>query len=111
MDIDGKQVEAELLPADKARGIYNEIVRKAKDPALLEYAGRDMFRVHIFPIEANGKKRITLKYTELLKMDNGLVDYHYTLNTEKFSSKPLKNISLKVTIDSNDPITTLYSPT
>ena len=111
MDIDGKQVEAELLPADKARTIYNDIVRKSKDPALLEYAGRDMFRVHIFPIPANGRKQITLKYTELLKLDNGLLDYHYTLNTEKFSSKPLQNVSLKVSVDCTEPITTLYSPT
>ncbi len=111
MDIDGKQVPAELLPAEKARTIYNDIVRKSKDPALLEYAGRDMFRVHIFPIPANGKKQITLSYTELLKQDNGLVDYHYTLNTEKFSSKPLQNVILKVTVDCSEPITTLYSPT
>jgi len=111
MDIDGKQVEAELLPADKARDIYNEIVRKSKDPALLEYAGRAMFKVHIFPIEPNSKKQIKLKYTQLLKQDNGLLDYHYTLNTEKFSSKPLQNVSMKVTVNSTDPITTLYSPT
>ena len=111
MDIDGKQVEAELLPAEKARTIYNDIVRKAKDPALLEYAGRDMFRVHIFPIPANGSKRIQLKYTELLKQDNGLLDYHYTLDTEKYSSKPLKNLSMKVNIESTEPITDLYSPT
>jgi len=81
MDIDGKTVEAELLPAEKARGIYNEIVRKSKDPALLEYAGRAMYKVHIFPIPANGDKRIQLKYTELMKQDNGLLDYHYTLDT------------------------------
>jgi Ca-activated chloride channel family protein len=111
MDIDGKTMEAELLPADKARGIYEEIVRKSKDPALLEYAGRAMFRVHIFPIEPNSRKRIQLKYTELLKQDNGLLDYHYTLNTEKYSSKPLHNLSMKVTVNGSTPITTLYSPT
>src|ERR1039458_2259805 len=48
MDIGGKQVEAELLPADKARRIYEDIVRKLKDPALLEYADRDVFKVRIF---------------------------------------------------------------
>src|SRR5512137_2675099 len=48
MEIDGKQVEAELLAADKARRIYEDIVRKLKDPALLEYAGRDVFKVRIF---------------------------------------------------------------
>ena len=111
MDIDGKMMEAELLPADKAREIYADIVRKAKDPALLEYAGRAMFRVHIFPIEPNSKKRITLKYTELLKQDNGLLDYHYTLNTEKYSSRPLKNVSITLNITSTTPLTTLYSPT
>jgi Ca-activated chloride channel homolog len=111
MDIDGKQVEAELLSADKARRIYEEIVRREKDPALLEYAGRAMFKVHIFPIEPNSTKRVQLKYTELLKMDNNLMDYHYTLNTEKFSSRPLQNVAIKVAIKSTEPLTTLYSPT
>src|SRR4051812_21813611 len=39
MEIAGKMVEAELLPADKARHIYEDIVRTMRDPALLEYAG------------------------------------------------------------------------
>src|SRR5215212_670490 len=56
MDINGKMQEAELLPADKARAIYEDIVRRSKDPALLEYVGRDKLKVRIFPIEANGKK-------------------------------------------------------
>jgi len=110
MDIDGKMMVAELLPADKARKIYEDIVRASKDPALLEYAGRAMFRVRIFPIEPNAKKRVHLNYTELLKNDNNLIHYHYTLNTEKFSAKPLKNVSMKLTINSNEPITTVYSP-
>src|SRR5438093_9570975 len=75
MEIDGKQVEAELLAADKARGIYEDIVRRLKDPALLEYAGRDVFKVRSFRIEPNGKKRVTLSYTQLLKADDGLVSY------------------------------------
>ncbi len=111
MEINGKPMEAELLPADKARQIYEDIVRKSRDPALLEYAGRAMFKVRIFPIEANSKKRVQLKYTELLRQDNNLLDYHYTLNTEKYSSKPIPNVSIKVTIDTTTPITTLYSPT
>src|ERR1700690_2135543 len=96
MEIDGKQVEAELLPADKARQIYEDIVRKLKNPALLEYAGRDIFKARIFPIEPNSKKRITLSYTELLKADDGLVSYVLPLNTEKFSAKAIKNVSVKV---------------
>src|ERR1019366_189961 len=104
MEIDGKQVEAELLPAEKARQIYEDIVRKLKDPALLEYAGRDVFKVRIFPIEPNSRKRITLSYTELLKADNSLVTYTLPLNTEKFSAKPIRNVSVKVDLESKRPL-------
>ncbi|MFM8469548.1 MAG: VIT domain-containing protein, partial [Limisphaerales bacterium] len=45
MEIDGKKVDAELLAADKARGIYEDIVRSMRDPALLDYLGQDVFRV------------------------------------------------------------------
>ena len=110
MEIDGKQVEAELLPAEKARRIYEDIVRKLRDPALLEYAGRDVFKVRIFPIEPNSKKRITLSYTELLKADDGLVSYVLPLNTEKFSAKPIRNVSVKVDLESKRPLKSIYSP-
>lgn len=110
MDIGGKQVEAELLPADKARRIYEDIVRKAKDPALLEYADRDALKVRIFPIEPHSKKRITLRYTQLLKSDSGLVSYVYPLNTEKFSAKPIKSVSVKVELESKQPLKSIYSP-
>ena len=110
MEIDGKQVEAELLPAEKARRIYEDIVRKLKDPALLEYAGRDVFKVRIFPIEPNSKKRITISYTELLKADDGLVSYVLPLNTEKYSAKPIRNVSVKVELESKRPLKSIYSP-
>ena len=110
MDIGGKMVEAELLPADKARKIYEDIVRKAKDPALLEYADRDVFRVRIFPIEPNSRKRIKLSYTQVLKADAGLIGYSYPLNTEKFSAKPIKDVSIKVEITSDRPLKAIYSP-
>jgi Ca-activated chloride channel homolog len=110
MEIDGKQVEAELLPADKARRIYEDIVRNMRDPALLEYAGRDLFKLRIFPIEPQGKKRITLSYTQLLKADNNLVSYELPLNTEKFSAKPIKNVSVKIELETQRAIKTIYSP-
>jgi len=110
MEIGGKQVEAELLTADKARNIYEEIVRRQRDPALLEYVGRDLFKVRIFPIEANAKKRITLSYSQLLKSDAGLVNFLFPLNTEKFSAKPLKSVSVKIDLESKRALKSIYSP-
>jgi len=111
MEIDGRMAEAELLSAGKARQIYEEIVRKARDPALLEYAGQDMFKVRIFPIEPNSKKRIKVSYTQVLKMDGGLVSYLLPLNTEKFSAKPIKTVSVKVELESKHALKSIYSPT
>ena len=51
MDINGKMMKAELLKGDKARKIYEDIVRSAQDPALMEYAENDLYKVRIFPIE------------------------------------------------------------
>ena len=85
-------------------------MRKLKDPALLEYADRDVFKVRIFPIEPNSKKRIKLSYTQVLKADAGLVSYVYPLNTEKFSAKPIKNVSVKVELQNDRPLKSIYSP-
>jgi Ca-activated chloride channel family protein len=111
MEIGGKETTAELLPADKARAIYEDIVRREKDPALLEYADRGLFRVHVYPIEGNSHKRVRITYSEVLKMDSGLVSYTYPLNTEKFSSAPIHDVSVSVQLKSDQPITSIYSPT
>jgi Ca-activated chloride channel homolog len=110
MLIDGKPAEAELLTAEKARGIYEDIVRRQLDPALLEYAGRDLFKVRIFPIEPNARRKITLTYSQLLKSDSGLVGFVLPLNTEKFSAKPLRSVSLKLELESKRALKSIYSP-
>ena len=110
MEIDGKKVDAELLPADKARRIYEDIVRSMRDPALLEYIGQDVFRVRIFPFAPNERKRVTLSYTQVLKADGGLLNYVAPLNTAKFSAKPLQNVSLKVELAGSRPLKAVWSP-
>ena len=111
MDIGGKMMDAELLSADKARAYYEEIVRKAKDPALLEYMGRGAFKLRIFPIEPRAGKRVKITYTQLLKSDSGLVEYVYPLNTEKFSSAALKDVSIRVTLEGAQQLKSVYCPT
>jgi Ca-activated chloride channel family protein len=111
MFVDGEPLTAEILPADEARQIYEEIVRQRIDPALLEYVGRGAYRARIFPIPAQGQRRIELAYDEILRRDGGIVRYLYPLNTEKFSSEPLEDVSVQVTLRSSAPIKAIYSPT
>ena len=110
MFIDGRETEAELLDAQKARRIYEDIVRRLRDPALLEYGDRGAFKVRIFPIEPMSVKRVKISYVEILAVDNRISEYVYPLNTEKFSAKPLKDVSVKVDLQTRDPLKTVYCP-
>jgi Ca-activated chloride channel family protein len=104
MEIDGKPVSAELLAADKARGIYEDIVRRQRDPALLEFIERDLYKVRIFPIEPHSVKKVAFSYEQLLVSDGGLVRFVYPLSVEKFSSRPIEKVSLKVDLEAGRPL-------
>ena len=108
--MDGKPVEGKVLDAKQARQTYEDIVQRMRDPALLEYANRGAVQASLYPIEPKSERRIELEYTQALVADNGLVQYVYPLNTEKFSAKPLENVSVTVDIRSNIPIRAVYSP-
>jgi Ca-activated chloride channel family protein len=110
MWVDGEKLEGQVLERDEARRIYEDIVRRRRDPALLEYVGRDAFQASIYPIPPGGERRIELEYSQVLQMDNGLVEYVYPLNTEKFSPRPLEEVTVNVTIRSNEPLKAIYSP-
>jgi Ca-activated chloride channel family protein len=110
MFIGNERVKGEILDSREARRIYEDIVRRMRDPGLLEYMGRNLFRARVYPIPARGEKRVQISYTEVLKAENGLVKYLYPLNTEKFSRDPLQDVSVSVRIESQVPIVNVYSP-
>ncbi|MFQ5824741.1 MAG: VIT domain-containing protein [bacterium] len=110
MFVDGEELTAKIYDADSARVIYESIVRRNLDPALLEYVGRGLFQARVYPILAKGEKRIKISYSELLNYDSDIYRYLYPLSTEKFSSKPLEDVSVNVTLASSNPIKTIYSP-
>lgn len=111
MIINGREVQAELLDAIKAKQLYEDIVRQIRDPALLEYTGQGIFKVRIFPIEPRSTKKVSISYREVLDYDSGVYEYVYPLNTEKFSAKPLKDVSIKIDLKTNKEIKNIYSPT
>jgi Ca-activated chloride channel family protein len=110
MWVDGERLPGEMLPADEARRIYEDIVRRQRDPALLEYIGRNTFRASIFPIPPKSEKRVEIEYSEVLALDSGLLHYRYPLDTERFSPKPIEDVSVHVEIRSKEGIKAVYSP-
>ena len=77
----GKKLVGEVRTREEARRIYDEIVRRQKDPGLLEYAGKDLFQASIFPIPGNSDKKLELKYSQVLKAESGTVSFKYPLGT------------------------------
>src|SRR5262252_6823876 len=76
-----KRLVGEARSRDEARRIYNDIVRSRRDPALLEYAGKNLFQASVFPIAPKSDKRIELTYSQVLRNDSGTVSYRYPLST------------------------------
>ncbi|MDK1031205.1 MAG: VIT domain-containing protein, partial [Planctomycetia bacterium] len=111
MYIDGKRVKGGLLKKEKAREIYETIVRRMKDPALLEYMDSQLLRLRIFPVPAQGTRKIELEYTELVPVDNGLAEYVFPLRTGAQASRTLDDFTVRVRIKNRTPIKSVYSPT
>ena len=70
---------AGLVPKDEARRIYEDIVRTKRDPALLEYMGRGLYRTSVFPIPPGADRKVTMRYTQLCKRDRDIVEFSYPL--------------------------------
>ncbi|MGI8469663.1 MAG: VIT and vWA domain-containing protein [Pyrinomonadaceae bacterium] len=77
----GKKLAGEVRSKEEARRIYDDIVRRLRDPGLLEYAGKDLFQASIFPIPPNSDRKLELTFSQVLKAESGTVAYRYPLGT------------------------------
>lgn len=109
--VDGKEFPAKLMDKDKARRIYEEIVRKNRDPALLEWLGTGMFQTSVFPVPPGAERKVTLRYSQLCRLDRGLTEFLFPLATAKYTSHPVEKVNIQVAIESTGDIKSVYSPT
>ncbi|MDP6636292.1 MAG: VIT and VWA domain-containing protein [Phycisphaerae bacterium] len=109
--VDGKEFTAKLLKADEARKIYEDIVRKKKDPALLEYVGFGLYKTRAFPLMPGKPCKVIVTYKTVCKKDQNLVEVWYPLNTEKYSARAIESVRVNVDIKSKADIGPVYSPT
>jgi len=109
--IDGQVFHARVLEKEEAKRVYTGIVQQMRDPALLEYIGTNAIQASIFPIPPGGERTLEIEYSQVLTVEAGLVHYVYPLRMNHVSRLPVGNLSIHVAVDSNDPISTIYSPT
>lgn len=66
---------ARLLSAGEARQLYDWIVGRALDPALLEFAGYGVVRSSVFPVDANSFILMNVTYEQVLDSSSGRCEY------------------------------------
>ena len=108
--IDGREVEAELLDADKARQIYTDIVRRARDPALLSYMGGGLLKAQIFPVPAGGTRSVMLRYREVIDSEDGLRRYRYPLGSARLAGNRIGRFIFEASLATDAPLQTVYAP-
>ncbi|MBT6154013.1 MAG: hypothetical protein HOL01_17015 [Planctomycetaceae bacterium] len=111
MWINNELIEADVVEKQRAREIYEAILREKKDPALLEWTGGNIFKARVFPIEPHSEKRVRITYTQVLPMRANRYRYSYGLRSEMLQTTPLRELSLNVTVNSALPLKKVHSPT
>lgn len=111
MTIDGQTLEGELLDRDDATRIYTGIVQRQRDPALLEYVGNNLLRARVFPVPPRGESTLTIRFTQLLPLENGAIRYRLPLSAGADVGPRLSEVAITVRVTSAAGVRSVFSPT
>lgn len=103
----GPEPVAKVLPRNEARRIYDAIVNKTRDPALVEFAGTNMIRTSAFPIPPGKSQKLAITFEQVLGADGDRVDYWLPRSDSLAQSDVAWTIS--ATIKSSRAIAGVYS--
>lgn len=112
LSINGELVAGEILNAQQARAVYEEIVRRQRDPALVEWMGRGLVRTRIFPIAPGEEKRVVLRYTQPTPREGDAVRLDWRpARAPGGGASPAAPTTFTLRWDDGDGFGTPYSPT
>jgi hypothetical protein len=74
---DGKLRHGGAVERVLARAAYEETVHRSVDPALAEWSAGRGFQLSIFPIPANGEKKVVIAYDQELTNGDYVLDLRY----------------------------------
>ena len=115
LSINGEMVAGETMNANQARQIYEEIVRRQRDPALLEWMGYGLLRARIFPIAPGERKKVIVRFQTVAEREGDAlrIDYFRGMrNTQRdLSQQPEGTTSFVLTYPDEPMYGKAYSPT
>ena len=87
LSIDGELVAGETMNATEARRIYEDIVRRQRDPALVEWMGHGLLRTRIFPIQPGEERRIVVRFESVAEREGDAMRVDY-FRGQAFQGQP-----------------------
>src|SRR5256886_7904780 len=115
LSINGELVSGETMSADRARQIYEDIVRRQRDPALLEWMGYGLLRARIFPIAPGEQKKVVVRFQTVAEREGDAlrIDYFRGMRANQFATgqQPEGRVSFVLTYPNDPMYGTAYSPT
>ena len=104
MYVGDRLMEGELAEARRARRTFEALKVQRIDPALLEWAGGNNFKMRVFPIEPKSEKRVLLSYYQVLEKEHDRVRFVYPLASDMLQTQPVGRIEIKATVFSSAEI-------
>src|SRR6266550_938678 len=115
LEINGEMVAGETMNANQARQIYEEIVRRQRDPALLEWMGYGLLRARIFPIAPGEEKKVVVRFQTVAQREGDALRIDYFRGTRtsqrEMNQDPEGHTSFVLTYPNDPMYGTAYSPT
>ncbi len=110
MTMGGKTLKGEVLEKEKARRTYEEIVRRVRDPALLEFLGKRLYQASIFPIPPGEQLEVKLQYSQTLTEQAGLGLFAHPLRSQAQTAGTIEELVVHVKLKSTLPLTSVFCP-
>ena len=110
LEVNGKIEEGTCLERERAREVFEGIVRRMQDPALLEWQPGGFFKCRVFPIEPKSTKRVIVAYTQALPCFQGKMTYVYPLASEKTRTHAPEEVRISVQARFSGALAKIGSP-
>ncbi|MEO6865725.1 MAG: VWA domain-containing protein, partial [Gemmatimonadaceae bacterium] len=94
LSINGELVGGETMDAQHARSVYEEIVRRQRDPALVEWMGYGMLRTRIFPILPGESKRVVVRFDQIAEREGDALRIDYVRGGSFGRTQLVQNVSI-----------------
>ena len=98
LDINGVLVDGVIVEKEKARVVFEELVRQGVDPGLVEQSAGNVFKTRVYPLPANGTRQIRVKYVSKVDIVKEGNDYATYYKQPLRFEKPLRSFKLRIEV-------------